>query len=70
MGYRATAYLVGTPIMSAPVSERSVATAILDRMLAMPGVSGGYVSEHVPGIGWCLATDDDDSETVGERGVW
>ena len=78
--YRAVCYLLiapsiapehAIPLRSAPVATRIDASAILDRLVATPDVTGGYLEVHVSGIGWCVSDPEtDEGQTVGERGVW
>ena len=58
MKFRAHCYLhVGintVRLTSEAIDTEAMANTVLEKMLAMPGVSGGDLETHVPGIGWVL----------------
>lgn len=38
-------------------NDRGLCQIALDDVLAAPGMTGGGIEQHVPGIGWVLADD-------------
>lgn len=44
-------------------NTRKEADALLDRLLALPGITGGDIEMHVPRVGWVVA-DEDEEETM------
>lgn len=46
---------------SEAVDTAGRADALLDELTELPGVEGGHVEQHVPGIGWVNADDADNA---------
>ena len=58
MEFRAYCYLqVGSNrvrLTSEAVDTEAAADTLFDAMIALPGVTGGDLETHVPGIGWVM----------------
>ena len=60
--YRAYVFINGIRLTSGPCPSVGVADSLLSTLLAVPGVSGGGIEEHVDGIGWCAHIPECDRE--------
>ena len=77
MNYRAVCYFKALPagIALARLESEAVETAtradqLLDLLVELPGVDGGHVEQHVPGIGWVLADDAQNAIDGHNRSEW
>lgn len=55
--------LTAIALHSERFNDRGPCQIALDDLLTVPGITGGGIEQHVPGIGWVLA-DDVETATI------